>query len=442
MQDKISEFTEFLIKNPEVETIIKIGYNLNVGQDENGKTLIFSDYQKRVEEFKKKIQESKTYTDDQKNILLSMFGLDDSDSMDNEIDDAIEHVKGLLTDSRVWADVKKVRDYINNLSVSDLLYIKYKISADPHSLTVEELEKKLFEFKKASGENVIPIKTYSSIIESIESVNEALSQTEEVVLDNTEVTQEYKDSLIALGISEEELSSCFYENNKLVVKNASRLKQLVSVAKANISTQTILARAQARLKYKELYKQLVSLTKGQLANAQANKVQINTLYQEMSAIQKTIAKYSLLEQQLSEVTKTYTEFEEAQTTDSDYDYMSKAEDMLVAAIQAYQTGELGTETAKVVIPALVPEFVLNDSSLETVDQQAEAAHKYIMETLNKYFKLTFNEDTGEIESAEMLMGNVRKFIEDGLNGETKTGMKIFEGEDWMHFEWSEESLAG
>lgn len=458
MQDKISEFTEFLIKKPEVETIIKIGYNLNAGQDENGKTLILSDYQKQVEDFKKKIQESKT-TDDQKNILLSMFGLDDSDSMDNEVDSAVEHVKGLLKSSQqevidelekkksennphlagIYSDQiseakKDVDDFINSLSISDLFYIKYKISADPHSLTVEELEKKLFEFKKASGEGVISVKTYSELATSIEAINEVLSQTEEIIANNTEVTQEYKDSLTELGISEEDLSDCFYENNKLVVKNASRLKQLVSVAKANISTQTILARAQARLKYKELYKQLVSLTKGQLANAQANKVQINTLYQEMSAIQKTIAKYSLLEQQLSEVTKTYTEFEEAQTIDSDNDYMSKTEEMLVAAIQAYQTGELGTETAQVSIKALVPEVVLENEG--TVEKKAKAAHDYLMETLNKYFVLDFDEDTGEIQSAEMKMGNMRKFIEDGL------GNNVFAGTDWQHFEWSDTFLSG
>ena len=88
----------------------------------------------------------------------------------------------------------EINNYIDNLSVSDLLYIKYKITADPNSLTVEELQKKVSELKAASGEDVIPVKTYSSIIESIESVNEALSQTKEVILDDTEVTQEYKDS--------------------------------------------------------------------------------------------------------------------------------------------------------------------------------------------------------------------------------------------------------
>lgn len=277
------------------------------------------------------------------------------------------------------------------------------------------------------------IKSYSEIKESVEKFNEILQQTEDIVLDNTEVTQEYKDSLTALGISEDDLSSCFDENNKLVVTNVKRLKQLVNTAKTSISTQNILARAQARLKYKDLYKQLTALTKGQVVNDKATRAKVNTLYQEMSAIQKVISKYSLLEQQLADVTKTYSDFEEAQSIDSEHDYMSKTENMLVSAIRAYETGDLGTETAQISLKALVPNFELE--GLNTAEEKAEKAHEYITETLNKYFVFDFD-DNGAIQSAEMKMGNVRKFIEDGFEN------KVFNGADWQHFEWSDEFLAG
>ena len=280
----------------------------------------------------------------------------------------------------------------------------------------------------------VTVKTYSGLSSIIEKFNEIQKQTEEIVLDNTEVTQEYKDSLTELGISEEDLADCFDESNGLIVKNASKLKQLVSATKSSISSQTTLARAQARLKYKELYEQIHSLTNGRKIYAKASATQINLLYQEMSAVQKMISRYSLLEQQLAEVTKTYTEFEEAQTVDSDNDYMSKTEEMLVAAIQAYETGELGTETAQVAIKALVPEIEFE--GLNTVEEKAEKAHEYLTETLNKYFVLDFDDETGEIQSAEMKMGNLRKFVEEGFEN------NVFAGADWQHFEWSDEFLSG
>lgn len=320
------------------------------------------------------------------------------------------------------------KDLVDTLSVQDL---KIAYNIDASNISFDELQRQINAIKPQIEKSIV--QTYDTIKESIEKFNDVQKQTEEIMLDNTQVTQEYKDSLTSLGISEADLSSCFDENNKLVVKNVGRLKQLVKASRTNISTQTVLARVQARLKYKDLYKQIVALTSGQLNNAKANRVKINTLYQEMSAIQKVISRYSLLEQQLSEVAKTYSDFEEAQSFDSEHDYMSKTEDMIMAAIKAYETADLGTETAQISIKALVPDVEFE--GLETVDEKAEKAHEYITETLNKYFTLEFDDD-GAIQSAEMKLGNLRKFIEDALS------KNVFTGEDWQHFEWSDEFLAG
>lgn len=320
------------------------------------------------------------------------------------------------------------KDLVDTLSVQDL---KIAYNIDASNISFDELQRQINAIKPQIEKSIV--QTYDTIKESIEKFNDVQKQTEEIMLDNTQVTQEYKDSLTSLGISEADLSSCFDENNKLVVKNVGRLKQLVKASRTNISTQTVLARVQARLKYKDLYKQIVALTSGQLNNAKANRVKINTLYQEMSAIQKVISRYSLLEQQLSEVAKTYSDFEEAQSFDSEHDYMSKTEDMIMAAIKAYETADLGTETAQISIKALVPDVEFE--GLETVDEKAEKAHEYITETLNKYFTLEFDDD-GAIQSAEMKLGNLRKFIEDALS------KNVFAGEDWQHFEWSDEFLAG
>jgi TP901 family phage tail tape measure protein len=384
-------------------------------------SLSVTDYKKEIENFKKVLSDSGISEEAQKQIL-SAFKIDD-DSINAEIDPLVNHTKSILKD--------EFDDKVDSLTISDLKIVDSLDIPDGTLLTWDELLERINAVKSEMRTPVV--QTYDTIKGSIENFNDVQKQTEDIMLDNTEVTQEYKDSLIALGISETDLESCFDKNNKLVVKNVSRLKQLVNASKTNISTQTILARAQARLKYKELYKQLATLTNGQLNSAQANREKINTLYQEMSAIQKVISRYSLLEQQLSEVTKTYSEFEEAQSFDSDNDYMSKTEDMLTAAIKAYETGDLGTETAQVAIKALVPDVEFE--GLDTVDEKAEKAHEYLTETLNKYFTLEFD-DNGAIQSAEMKLGNLRKFIEDAFSN------NVFAGEDWQHFEWSDEFLAG
>lgn len=384
-------------------------------------SLSVTDYKKEIENFKKVLSDSGISEEAQKQIL-SAFKIDD-DSIKAEIDPLVNHTKSILKD--------EFDDKVDNLTISDLKIVDSLDIPDGTLLTWDELLERINAVKSEMRTPVV--QTYDTIKGSIENFNDIQKKTEDIMLDNTEVTQEYKDSLVALGISETDLASCFDKNNKLVVKNVSRLKQLVNASKTNISTQTILARAQARLKYKELYKQLATLTNGQLDSAQANREKINTLYQEMSAIQKVISRYSLLEQQLSEVTKIYSEFEEAQSFDSANDYMSKTEDMLTAAIKAYETGDLGTETAQVAIKALTPDVEFE--GLDTVDEKAEKAHEYLTETLNKYFTIELD-DNGAIQSAEMKLGNLRKFIEDAFSN------NVFSGEDWQHFEWSDEFLSG
>ena len=75
--------------------------------------------------------------------------------------------------------------------------------------------------KNAISNDIVSVDTYSKLSEDANSYNEILAQTAEIVSDNTKVTQEYKDSLSELGISEEDLADCFEENNKLIVKNAA-----------------------------------------------------------------------------------------------------------------------------------------------------------------------------------------------------------------------------
>lgn len=320
-------------------------------------------------------------------------------------------------------------DKLQGMNLSELK-IAYKIVAnsDPGSMSFEELQKKMDEYSNKSVNIAVP--TLSSLVATTESLNEISTQTAEITINNTKVTQEYKDALIELVGSEEEVNEYFDDNNKLIVKDAKGLNNLVQSTKKNTAASAALAKTQARMQYAEMYQELKRLVGGQTVSNTARLQEIVALYHEMNALEKTIARYSVLEEQLLGAANAYEKFAKAQEIDSQTDYIASAEDMVLALGQAFNTAELGTETAQTAIAGLVPESVYED--LDTVDEKMAAIHKYFKEgKISQYFDLEFDDD-GAITSVEMKLGNLRKFIEDGLAG------GVFEGTDWQHFDLSED----
>lgn len=270
--------------------------------------------------------------------------------------------------------------------------------------------------------------TYSVLSESVESYNGVLSATSEIVSDNTKVSQEYKDSLSALGISQEELNECFDESNPLVVKNAKELNRLVKSANKNVASNVKLAKSQAKLQYYELYKEMKNLVNGTKVTDAATLGYINTLYSQMTAIQKTIAKYSLLEASLLGASNAYDKLAEAQELDSAIDYGSKAEEMVNVLANAFNTSELGTEAAQVAIEGVVPDSAIDKA--KALDDQMKDIYKYFTSgPVSKLFTIEFDNDGG-ISSVEMTKKNIEEFTK-SLIGSAEEGA-VFQG-TWDEF---------
>ena len=102
---------------------------------------------------------------------------------------------------------------------------------------------------------------FSTISDDISKFNEILSQTEEIVADNTTVTKEYKESLTALGFSQEDLNDVFDESNPLLVKNAALLRKLVTQKKEEKRATVQMAKANNLLQYRNTVKQLQQVVK-------------------------------------------------------------------------------------------------------------------------------------------------------------------------------------
>lgn len=280
----------------------------------------------------------------------------------------------------------------------------------------------------AAQNNVISAQSYSTLSTALENYNEILAKTSEVVFDNVEVTQEYKDSLLELGISSEELAECFDEENKLIVTNSEQLNKLVKSAKNNIAQNTKLAKSQARLKYYELYKKMRQLTNGRKVENAATLAQVNSIYKEMSALEKVIAKYSMLEHKLLGATNAYDKLAEAQAIDEATDYGSKAEELVNVLAEAFNTAELGTEAAQVAIAGLIPDEIIDKT--KTLDEQMQQIYSYFTKgTMSQLFTIEFDDDGG-ITSVEMTKKNIEAFTE-SLIGSAESGA-VFQG-TWDEF---------
>lgn len=385
-----------------------------------------------VDAYEKKFNElwgeiSPSIPEEQRAQLLNQLFPDQS-----QVEDMMNGVKAKLESSS--------RGLAGSLSLEELrIAFRDIIPNLDKEISFEELKAKIAELRTEIDGPIV--ETFSTLKEQVASFNDVEKQTEEIILNNTKVTQEYKDSLVALGISETELAECFDATNSLVVTNTDKLNQLVKSAKRGTAQNISLAKSQARLQYYELYKEMSGYINAEGKLVGATKQEIVALYQKMGALEKTIAQYSRLETQLLGVANAYEKFAQAQEMDSESDYISSAEEMVVSLGKAINTAELGTESAKASIAGLVPKSVYED--LDTVDEKMSAIYDYFKNgKIAQYFSLEFDDD-GNISSAEMKLGNMRKFIEDGLWGDNnKDGINVFEGTDWQHFEFSDKFLEG
>ena len=272
-------------------------------------------------------------------------------------------------------------------------------------------------------------KAYSSYTSTLEKFTNAGSIANEIIYDNIELTEDQGKALQELIGSEAEYADAVDTSNGYVVKNAKLVKDLIAKKRLEAAQNVKIEKAQARLKYYDLYKQMEKLSGANGKLAAQNKDQINTLYAEMGIVQQTISKYSMLEQQLLGAADAYDKFSEAQTADAESDYSSKMTDMLTALINGLQTGKIGTEAFKAAVQGLIPDEELN--KLDTVEDKVKAIVDYITTSNFKdYFTFDFDNDT--LKDITITFDNVKAFVEDGF----KNGALIQTGEDWTQFELS------
>lgn len=253
--------------------------------------------------------------------------------------------------------------------------------------------------------------TYSSLSSSAEEFNSIQQQTDEILHSGIEVTQEYKDALLELGISEEELKECFDETNPLMVKNASALKQLVGQAKYNTAQNVKMAKSHARLKYANLVKELNKVLDVTGELPAMNRLAAESILSQIDAVETAIYKYTLLEDKLLGVHNAFEKFNEAKETDGLNTYGDSYVEMVQTMYDAHtKTGEYGTEAYQAAVDALISP---NNDALQGIEKGTAAYHAAVREILMNEIvpTLTLDGDSLSIDQASMM-----KFVEENLNG--------------------------
>lgn len=256
------------------------------------------------------------------------------------------------------------------------------------------------------------VSSYSEVESSVSKFNEVLSQTEEIINDNTAVSNEYKNSLTSLGITQEELNECFDESNPLMVKNAALLRKLVVQKRADQQATVRMAKSYTMLQYKNTAKQLQQVVAamakeykatGLVSNATQKSVDV--LRSQLIALRQTQREYALLEIQLSGATNAYENFEKAKELDSKLTYGDSMIEMLNTINDGFKTGQVGTEAFQAAVRTLVPSSVYED--LDNFNDRMVAIHDYIDK--NPLFADWFTIEDGEFSITQK---NIQAFVKD------------------------------
>lgn len=287
----------------------------------------------------------------------------------------------------------------------------------------------------ASSKAVNIISTYSQLSDRISSYNDVLNQTNEVSADNIKITQEYKDSLIELGISTEELNECFDDNDTLVVKNSKLLKKLVAEKKKEIAADTKLAKQQSQLEYYDLVNQLNDTLSATENLTDENINAANSLLSQINSVQMAIYQYQLLEDSLLGAANAFDEFAKAQDVDAQNTYGESYVDMAQTIYDAYyKTGEVGTEAVRAAVEALI-----DPSVYAGLERGSDTYNQAIYDAFNKTVlpTLTLDNDSLSIDFA-----SIEKFVKNGLGKIfTGTGIKDFDLKENLNLEEAAEAMG-
>lgn len=268
---------------------------------------------------------------------------------------------------------------------------------------------------KKLEENMRPVRqSYEKLSAAVQAAGAILSETNNIFIEGGQLTEEAYNAIVELAGGEEALADCIDKTNGYLITNAKALADVVSESE-NLAAQNIqIAKSHQIMDYHKLTMEMHRLKMAEEDLNDENKAAIANIERQLISIDRQIARFRMLEQQLMGATNAYVEFANAQEYDAEMDYSDDMVGMLDGLIKAYENHEFGTEAFWASFKGIVPEDVY--SQFEDVGDQINAGWAYINSMLENGY---FSYDNGNIE---INFENVKRFVEDGLQTE------LFDGE--------------
>lgn len=400
MKRQIREMVSGLADNQEAQDILDSIFTIDIYNTN------FDQYKKDINEWFDMLFDSLGITDknEQNNIKIALgfdFDVEDKDGNTKQ-GQLVKDIARVTGDTE--ENIQKWLDSQPAAKVQAMMQVDWSTKSN---MTKEQVEDEV--------EYAIPTSTvslYSDVESSVSKFNEVSSQTEEIINDNTAVSDEYKSSLTSLGITQEELNECFDESNPLMVKNAALLRKLVIQKRADQQATVRMAKSYTRLQYKNTVKQLqqvvAAMAKEYKATglvSTATQKSVDVLRSQLVALKQTQREYALLEIQLSGATNAYENFEKAKELDSKLTYGDSMIEMLNTINDGFKTGQVGTEAFQAAVRTLVPSSVYED--LDNFNDRMVAIHDYIDK--NPLFADWFTIEDGEFSITQK---NIQAFVKD------------------------------
>ena len=211
MKQDILDFTEFVASNEGLNKSINLGTSIKRGVDGDGNELTVSEYKAYVDELNQQIE---SYgEEEQAKIKLSLGIKTDASEINADVDQAVEHVKNLLID-----------DYdglVDDMSISDILKIYYNISADPNSMTIDELKEELY-LVGVDWNKTVDAFDFSTMTDGLDKVESSVSSLVSAMESLREGTQLSKGELTKLALEYPELlkSSNLFKDGSIANQEA------------------------------------------------------------------------------------------------------------------------------------------------------------------------------------------------------------------------------
>ncbi len=318
---------------------------------------------------------------------------------------------------RVGQDVASYDSSYTNFTAQEQAYKDLCTALEHYGLTAEEVAGKaipIFEelglvvsdtAKNLSDHYEVP-KSYEELKKTADAAVGSMNTLGEVFFNNTHITEDAYNNLVAFADSEQALADCIDTANGYLVTNAEALMAVVAASEDAALSKVKMARAHEEANYHSLVSALEEVCDVTDVFNEANSRTADILLEQIDAVEAQISKYAMLEQQLLGVTNAFSKMESARAADEVMDYTDEASSLIDELYNGFENNEFGTSAFENAFEGLIPENIAGQFT--GAASEIEAGWSYLENKLSRYF-------TRENGKTTIGFDNVKNFVSDALN---------------------------